>query len=104
MKYHKNAKLTIEQRREIALRISAGESVSKIAREYGTTRKTIYKWAGREDFKDRSSTPKKYCKPKLQASFFNINKDHAYPDFRKESLYTDFNSESIFLSPEKKES
>ena len=34
MKYHNNAKLTIFQRKELALRINDGEVVSKVAKDF----------------------------------------------------------------------
>ena len=57
MKYHRNAKTNIFVRKQIARRISDGEPVAKVAREFGITRKVAYTWATREDFKDRSSRP-----------------------------------------------
>jgi transposase-like protein len=59
MNYHKNAKTNIFVRKQIARRISDSEEVAKVAREFGITRKTAYTWAAREDFRDRSSRPKK---------------------------------------------
>ena len=55
MKYHRNAKTNIFVRKQIARRISDGEPVTKVAREFGITGTTAYKWASREDFKDKTS-------------------------------------------------
>ena len=84
MNYHRNAKTNIFVRKQIARRISDGEEVAKVAREFGITRKTAYTWAAREDFKDRSSRPKKYgypqCKwspPKEKVKIIRYEKDNA---------------------------
>ena len=52
MKYHRNAKTNIFVRKQIARRIKDGEQVTKVAREFGITRKVAYTWASRKDFKE----------------------------------------------------
>ena len=83
MKYHRNAKTNIFVRKQIARRIKDGEPVTKVAREFGITRKVAYKWAAREDFKDKTSRPKKYgypqCKwlpPKEKVKIIRYEKDN----------------------------
>lgn len=66
MKYHNNAKLTIFQRKELARRINDGEEVTKVAKDFNVSRRTAYKWAGRESFHDASSRPKKYGYPQCR--------------------------------------
>ena len=83
MNYHRNAKTNIFVRKQIARRISDGEAVTKVAKEFGITRKTAYKWALRDDFKDKISRPKKYgypqCKwspPKEKVKVIRYEKDN----------------------------
>lgn len=44
---HKNARLSAWARREVARRRAAGEPVTAIARAFGVSRQTVYKWAAR---------------------------------------------------------
>jgi len=83
MKYHNNARFTYHQRKEIKRRVNDGESVAKVAKDFNTTRKTIYKWATRDIFYDVSSRPKKYgypqCKwkpPKEKPIIIRFEKKH----------------------------
>ena len=55
-KLHKNAKLTPAQRRYIQENPD-GLSVTDLARKFGVSRHTIYKWLKREDVEDRSCAP-----------------------------------------------
>ena len=58
MKYHNNARFTYHQRKEIKRRVKDGEPVSKVAKDFNTTRKTIYKWSRRDIFYDVTSRPR----------------------------------------------
>jgi transposase-like protein len=59
MKQHANSALTQTQRKLVQELYASGKhSQSGLARQFGTTRKTIAKWVGRRDVSDRSSAPK----------------------------------------------
>lgn len=47
MNTHKNARLSAWGRREVARRRAAGEPVAEIARAFGVSRQTVYKWVAR---------------------------------------------------------
>jgi transposase InsO family protein len=66
MKYHSNSRTNIFIRKEIARRVQDGEGVTKVAKDFGLSRPTIYKWSRREDFKDLTSRPKKYGYPQCK--------------------------------------
>ena len=53
---HRNAKLTPHQRRYIQENPD-GLTVTALARKFGVSRQTIYKWMEREDVEDRSCAP-----------------------------------------------
>ncbi len=55
-KLHKNAKLPPSQRRYIQENPD-GLSITGLARKFGVSRHTIYKWLKREDVEDRSCAP-----------------------------------------------
>ncbi|MCB9665261.1 MAG: IS481 family transposase [Alphaproteobacteria bacterium] len=63
MNVHKNARLAPRGRLELARAVTSGESVTSVARRFGTTRKTVRKWVrrfvegGAEAMFDRSSCP-----------------------------------------------
>ena len=63
MDIHKNARLTLRSREQLALFVVGGHSVSDAARRFLVTPKTAAKWAGRfrmlgpEGLSDRSSRP-----------------------------------------------
>jgi transposase InsO family protein len=63
MDIHKNARLTLRSREQLALFVLAGHSVSAAARRFLVTSKTASKWVGRfrsfglEGLNDRSSRP-----------------------------------------------
>lgn len=59
MKQHANSAMTPKQRKLAQeLYASGNHSQSSLATQFGTTRKTIAKWVGRQDISDRSSAPK----------------------------------------------
>lgn len=63
MNIHKNARLTVIRRRELGRRASRpGADLSALAREFGVSRQTVYKWRrrfaeGEPALPDRSSRP-----------------------------------------------
>ena len=63
MNIHKNARLTVVRRQELGARASRpGSDVSALAREFGVSRQTVYKWCrrfqeGEAALADRSSRP-----------------------------------------------
>lgn len=65
MNIHKNARLTVLRRRELADRARRPDScISALAREFGVSRQTVYKWRRRagervEAWADRSSRPRR---------------------------------------------
>jgi transposase InsO family protein len=59
MNVHKMARTVPWSRAEIARRRAAGQSIARIARDFGISDKTVRKWCGRgESPADRSSRPK----------------------------------------------
>jgi transposase-like protein len=59
MNVHKMARTAPWSRAEIARRRAAGQSIARIARDFGISDKTVRKWCGRGDSPtDRSSRPK----------------------------------------------
>lgn len=59
MKLHQNASLTLKQRQQVKDLYASGQySQQELAQKFGTTRKTIAKWANRPDIHDASSAPK----------------------------------------------
>jgi len=68
---HKNARLTVVRRRELAERaLRPGADISALAREFGVSRRTVYKWRdryqlGEAALPDRPSRPR-YCPWRLR--------------------------------------
>ncbi len=61
MNLHKNAALTISQRKQIQRLYATGQfSYPKLATQFNTTVATIRKWVKRHDCHDHSSAPKKH--------------------------------------------
>ncbi len=57
-KIHGNAALSIVQRKLVKKLFEEGESISSLSRRFGVNRKTIDRWAKREEVLDRSSGPR----------------------------------------------
>ena len=58
MKLHRNAKTTPLIRALLARRVrEEGWPVARVAEALGVSRQTVYRWAGRTDYTDRSSVP-----------------------------------------------
>jgi transposase InsO family protein len=79
---HPNAKTSPHVRKLIVQLVHDGEKVAVVAKRFKISRTTVYKWLKREDFKDRSSRPKKYgypqCKwkpPKVKPIVIRFEKD-----------------------------
>jgi transposase-like protein len=53
IKLHKNARTTPAVRAEMA---ASTERVCVLAKRYGVTEATVYKWRGRQSFEDKSHT------------------------------------------------
>lgn len=69
MKQHANSALTPKQRKLVQeLYASGNHSQSSLAKQFGTSRKTIAKWVGRQTVSDRSSAPKS-PRQRITASF-----------------------------------
>lgn len=61
MKLHKNAALTPSQRQQIQRLYASGQfSYPQLAAQFNTTRRTVIKWAKREQPHDHSSAPKQH--------------------------------------------
>lgn len=61
MKLHKNATLTPKQRQEIQRLYATGQvSYPQLAQQFVVSRKTVIKWAKRNDSLDQSSAPKQH--------------------------------------------
>lgn len=61
MKIHSNAALTGNQRKAVQeLYATGGHTMEALAVQFGTTRRTISKWARRDSQNDRSSAPKSH--------------------------------------------
>ena len=58
-KLHKNAALTISQRKLVRRLYLEGASISSLARRFGVNRKTAERWAKRDSVQDRPSGPQK---------------------------------------------
>lgn len=57
MQYHKKAALTQVQRSRVRELAQQGVSPTTLARQFGVHRRTIQRWASRDDPADRSSAP-----------------------------------------------
>ena len=72
MDIHKNARLTLRSREQLALFVVSGQTLSAAARRFLVTPKTAAKWVGRfrmlgsEGLGDRSSRP--LCSPRATSS------------------------------------
>lgn len=61
MKLHKNATLTPKQRQEIQRLYATGQvSYPQLAQQFAVSRKTVIKWAKRNDCYDQTSAPKQH--------------------------------------------
>lgn len=61
MKLHNNASLTVHQRKAVKELYASGlYTLDALAMRFSTTRKTIWKWAHRDEQSDRSSAPKSH--------------------------------------------
>jgi transposase-like protein len=59
MNLHSNAALTMKQRKHLhQLYATGAHTQASLARQFGTTRKTIRKWLSRSDAEDKSCAPK----------------------------------------------
>jgi transposase-like protein len=79
MKQHANSALTQKQRKLIQTLYARGNhSQSSLAKQFGTTRKTIGKWVHRTDVSDRSSaphSPRRRITPIFEAAVAAYRKD-----------------------------
>ena len=57
-KIHRNAALTIRQRKMVQELYEEGHSISSLSRRFGVNRKTIERWAKRDHVEDIPSGPK----------------------------------------------
>ena len=57
MKYHANAALTVNQRRELQRRREEGWTIRRLAEHYGINPSTVQRWLKRDEVQDRSSAP-----------------------------------------------
>lgn len=61
MKLHKNAALTPKQRQELQGLYASGQvSYPQLAQKFAVSRKTVIKWAKRDDSQDQTSAPKQH--------------------------------------------
>lgn len=70
MKYHANAALTVNQRRDLQrLHQEEGWSIRRLAQHYGINPSTVQRWLRRDDVQDRSCAPHQHGRRVVTAAY-----------------------------------